>query len=107
MAMTILAYNMAPPLIMGKSLTIVLGFLALIGSFNVSYSAARAKSVGYKYKRPWAGRDVRLFIIMIAGIFAKIFSASLLLFLLILAVLTFSETILRIKKAFEKKSDFN
>jgi len=105
MAMTILAYNTFPPLVVGKSLIIVLGFLALMGSFSVSYSAARAISVGYKYKRRWAGRDVRLFVIMLAGIFTEFISMSLLVFLLILVVLTFSETILRIKETFEEKSD--
>ncbi len=100
MAITILAYNTVPPLVVGKSLIIVLGFLALMGSFSVSYSAARAISVGYKYKRRWAGRDVRLFVIMLAGILAAFIPVSLFFFLLILVVLTFSETILRIKETF-------
>lgn len=102
MSITILAYNIVSPLIMGGSLIIALGFLALMGSFSVSYSAAKGLNVGYEYKRRWAGRDIRLFVIMLAGISAEIFPLSLPLFLLILVILTFSETIYRIKETFNK-----
>ena len=101
MSITILAYNIVSPPITG-SLIIALGFLALMGSFSVSYSAAKGLNVGYEYKRRWAGRDVRLFVIMLAGISAEVFPLSLPLFLLILVILTFSETIYRIKETFNK-----
>lgn len=101
MAMTILAYNTAP-LVIERSLIIALGFLALMGSFNISYSAAKGANVGYKYKRRWAGRDVRLFTVMIAGMVAVIVPASLFLFLLVITVLTFSEVAVRIKETFSR-----
>jgi len=104
MSITILAYNIVSPPITG-SLIIALGFLALMGSFSVSYSAAKGLNVGYEYKRRWAGRDVRLFVIMLAGISAEVFPLSLPLFLLILVILTFSETIYRIKETFNKNFD--
>jgi len=105
MSITILAYNIVSFPIMGGSLIIALGFLALMGSFSVSYSAAKGLSVGYEYKRRWAGRDIRLFVIMLAGISAEIFPLSLPLFLFILVILTFSETIYRIKETFNKNFD--
>jgi len=61
---------------------------ALVGSFMVSYSRARAKqNFGIVFKRGFSGyaanRDVRLFIVMIGGIINQVFAS-----LLILAVLT-------------------
>ncbi len=80
-------------------LTIILGFLALMGSFNISYSASKLKaSAGLEYRRIWAGRDVRLFLTMLSGIFAEFFPRSLLLFLLLMIVLTFYELAYRVGK---------
>jgi len=102
MSITILAYEKISSLMIGAHLIIALGFLALIGSFSVSYTAAKGLNIGYEYKRRWAGRDIRLFVIMLAGISAEIFPSSILLFLFILVVLTFSETICRIRETFKK-----
>lgn len=72
-------------------LTMAIGFPALMGSYAVSYSAARIEaSIGRKCKRLWSGRDVRLFIFMLAGIFARITPIATLLSLFIVTLLTFS-----------------
>ncbi len=80
-------------------LVIILGFLALMGSFNISYSAAKLKaSAGLEYRRIWAGRDIRLFLTMLAGIFAEFIPESLLIFLLLIISLTFYELVYRIRR---------
>ncbi len=80
-------------------IVIILGFLALMGSFNISYSASKLKaSAGLEYRRIWAGRDIRLFLTMLSGIFAEFFPRSLLIFLLLMILLTFYELAYRIHK---------
>lgn len=69
-----------------------LGFLALVGSYGISYSTARAEATLNKaYPRVIAGRDVRLFLVFIAGICAQILNWAMLFFLAALMVLTFLE----------------
>jgi len=105
MGITVLAYkyshlwkNLLSGLDFGV-LIIALGFLALIGSFNISYSASKLKaSAGLEYRRIWAGRDIRLFLTMISGISAEFFPRSLLFFLLLMILLTFYELAYRIHK---------
>jgi len=105
MGITVLAYEYShlwKDLLLGidfRVLTIVLGFLALMGSFNISYSASKLKeSAGLEYRRIWAGRDIRLFLTMMAGIFAEFLPKSLLLFLLLMILLTFYELAYRLHK---------
>lgn len=82
---------------------VCIGFLALVGSFGISYSTARAEAtLNEKYPRIIAGRDVRLFVIFIAGIFSQLFSWTMLVFLVILGVLTFSELGWRIIRTWRK-----
>ena len=69
-------------------ISIFVGFAALAGSFMVSYTRTRAKSdLGAVFKSGVSGyaanRDVRLFIVMLGGIFNQVF-----LCLAVLAVLT-------------------
>ncbi len=105
MGLTVLAYkhshlweNLLPDMDFGI-LIIILGFLALIGSFNISYSAAKLKaSVGLEYRRIWAGRDIRLFLTMLTGLFTQFIPWSLLLFLILMIVMTFYELLYRISK---------
>jgi CDP-L-myo-inositol myo-inositolphosphotransferase len=105
MGLTVLAYkrsylweNLLPNMDISV-LIIILGFLALMGSFNISYSAAKLKaSAGLEYRRIWAGRDIRLFLTMLTGLFTQFIPRSLLLFLLLMIVLTFYELIYRISK---------
>jgi CDP-L-myo-inositol myo-inositolphosphotransferase len=69
-----------------------LGFLALVGSYGISYSTARAEATLNKaYPRVIAGRDVRLFLVFVAGICAQILNWAMLFFLAALMVLTFLE----------------
>ena len=72
-------------------LVVSLGFLALVGSYGISYSTARAQAALIEaYPHIIAGRDVRLFLIFIAGICAQIISWAMLVFLAVTVVLTFS-----------------
>ena len=68
--------------------SILVGLAALAGSFMVSYTRTRAKSdLGVVFKSGISGyaanRDVRLFIVMLGGIFNQVFAC-----LVVLAVLT-------------------
>jgi len=68
--------------------SILVGLAALAGSFMVSYTRTRAKSdLGIVFKSGISGyaanRDVRLFIVMLGGIFNQVFAC-----LVVLAVLT-------------------
>jgi CDP-L-myo-inositol myo-inositolphosphotransferase len=72
----------------GIALGIFVGFAALVGSLLTSYTRAKAKSdLGVVFKSGILGyaanRDVRLFIIMLGGIFDRVFAS-----LAVLAVLT-------------------
>jgi len=69
--------------------------LALVGSFMVSYTRARAEGLGLECRVGWFERPERLVLLIIAGLF-KIFwimSAALLL----LAVLSFWTAIQRVR----------
>ncbi|MFQ6116821.1 MAG: CDP-alcohol phosphatidyltransferase family protein [Candidatus Bipolaricaulia bacterium] len=71
---------------------IVFGFLALIGSYGISYSSAIARAHGQEdYPRAIAGRDARLFLIMWAGIAAALAPGAMLPFLGLLALSTLIE----------------
>jgi len=71
---------------------IVCGFLALIGSYGISYSSAIARAMGERdYPRLIAGRDARLFLIMWAGIAAALAPGAMLPFLGLLALSTLLE----------------
>ncbi len=84
-------------------LVVSLGFLALVGSYGISYSTARAEAtLNEEYPRIIAGRDIRLFVIFIAGVCAQILSLAMLVFLIILVVLTFSELGWRIIRTWRK-----
>jgi phosphatidylglycerophosphate synthase len=84
-------------------LVVSFGFLALVGSYGISYSTARAEAtLNMAYPRIIAGRDVRLFLILIAGICAQILNWAMLFFLIILVVLTFSELVWRIIRTWRK-----
>lgn len=68
--------------------SILVGLVALTGSFLVSYTRTRAKNdFGVVFKSGISGyaanRDVRLFIVMLGGIFNQVFAC-----LVVLAVLT-------------------
>lgn len=109
MTVFILLYVSAVPLSIVLSpqfwsvLVVCIGFLALVGSFGISYSTARAEAtLNEKYPRIIAGRDVRLFVIFIAGIFSQLFSWTMLVFLVILGILTFSELGWRIIRTWRK-----
>lgn len=76
----------------GRLWAIVFGFLALIGSYGISYSSAIARAMGGRdYPRLIAGRDSRLFLIMWAGIAAALAPGALLPFLGLLALSTLME----------------
>jgi CDP-L-myo-inositol myo-inositolphosphotransferase len=80
-------------------LVVSLGFLALVGSYGISYSTARGEAtLNRAYPRIIAGRDVRLFLIFIAGICAQIINWAMIFFLIVLVVLTFLELGWRIIK---------
>jgi CDP-L-myo-inositol myo-inositolphosphotransferase len=71
---------------------IILGFLALIGSYGISYSSAIARAMGREdYKRVLASRDARLLLIMLAGIVASVAPGSMVYFLMLLALSTLVE----------------
>jgi len=71
---------------------LIFGFLALIGGYGISYSSAIARALGREdYKRAIAGRDARLFLIMLAGLAAAFAPGSLLYFLGLLALSTLVE----------------
>lgn len=72
----------------GVVTSMLVGLAALAGSFLVSYSRTRAKSdLGVVFKSGIPGyaanRDVRLFIVMLGGIFDQVFAS-----LIVLAILT-------------------
>ncbi|MGQ9477563.1 MAG: CDP-alcohol phosphatidyltransferase family protein [Candidatus Bipolaricaulia bacterium] len=71
---------------------IIFGFLALIGSYSISYSSAIARAAGEgDYPRVLAGRAVRLFLIMWAGIISAFLPQAMGYFLLLLAVISLAE----------------
>ncbi len=76
-----------------KELTLIIGFIALIGSFMNSYTSIRYDSLIEKHnmKMVHIGRDVRILLIMIGALFNQI-----LLTLLVLAIFTNLETIRRL-----------
>jgi CDP-L-myo-inositol myo-inositolphosphotransferase len=76
--------------------SLFLGFLAILGSFLTSYSAVKYDSYLEKFQSPKAllfrlGRDTRMFIIFLLGLFNQVF-----LSLLILSFLGHGEVIRRI-----------
>ena len=80
-------------------IVVALGFTALVGAYSISYSTARAEAtLGSSYPRLAAGRDVRLLLCFIAGVTAQIISWMMLVFLVLLAFLTFAELGWRIIK---------
>ena len=66
----------------------LLAMLAMIGSFLVSYTRARAEGLGIECRVGWFERPERLLLIMIAGAFGvgRVMSGAL----LVLAVLSFT-----------------
>jgi len=89
--MTIFAYGNSTALASlpgeGGHWAIVWGFLALIGAYGISYSSAIARAMGREdYPRAVAGRDVRLFLIMLAGIASTFIPISMLFSLMLLAL---------------------
>lgn len=66
---------------------VIWGFLALIGAYGISYSSAIARAMGREdYPRAVAGRDFRLFLIMLAGMAAAFAPRSMSYFLIMLAL---------------------
>ncbi len=70
-----------------------LSLLAVIGHIMVSYSSARALAdFGYKYRGKWyaagRGRDIRLFIVFIGGVFSALHPAFLLVTIAGIGILT-------------------
>jgi len=99
--MTVFAYRTSlegAPLLAGNPLwPVIWGFLALIGSYGISYSSAIARAMGRRdYPRVLAGRDLRLFLIMLAGITAAALPSVLTLFLILLALSTLVELAVRL-----------
>ncbi len=87
LAGALFALHVAPP-----AAALSLGSLALIGAYGVSYSLATACAHGYyDFPRLIAGRDARLFLIMLAGIAAAFAPAALLYALGLLALISWSE----------------
>jgi len=79
--------------------SLVWGFLALIGAYGISYSSAIARAMGYRdFPRAIAGRDARLFLIMLAGIVAAIVPSALVYFLIFLACSSFAELAWRLRR---------
>jgi phosphatidylglycerophosphate synthase len=94
LGMTIFAYRGTASL-----WAIALGMLALIGSYEISYSSAIARALGREdYKRAVAGRDARLFLIMWAGLAAALAPGAMLPFLGLLALSTLVELSLRLAR---------
>jgi len=88
LGMTIFAYGEEAMALV----TIVFGFLALIGNFGISYSSAIARAMGRgDYRRVIAGRDIRLFLVMLAGIAASIVPGAMLPFLILLTLSSLAE----------------
>jgi CDP-L-myo-inositol myo-inositolphosphotransferase len=84
---------------------ILFGIAALVGSFMVSYTRARAKSdFGVVFKSGISGyaanRDVRLFIVMLGGILNQVFAC-----LAVLAVLTNLVVVTRIWNLYGRSGD--
>ncbi len=83
---------------------LIAGFLALIGSFMMSYTATKYDSIFKKksaFPKVRLGRDVRLFLVMIGALFNKIF-----LTLFILALLSNLEVLRRIYVVKKKEKEF-
>lgn len=79
----------------GDSLSVAVAFVALIGSFMVSYTRARAEGLGLECKVGLFSRFGR-FVLLAAGLLFSLFSpASLVVLLWALAILTVYTTIER------------
>ncbi len=76
---------------------ILLAVAALIGSFLVSYTRARAEGIGLQLKEGWFTRLERM-IVLIVGLFATLFigQTALLILLALLAVLANATAVQRI-----------
>ncbi len=86
-----LADNVAPQTWAVVSLTAI---LAMLGSFMVSYTRARAEGLGVECKVGWFERPVRMVLIIVAGAFGVgwVMSAALIL----LALLSFATVVQRV-----------
>ena len=83
---------------------VVFGFLALIGSYSISYSSAIARAMGERdYPRVLAGRDMRLFLIMWAGIISAFLPPAMGYFLLLLALTALAELAWRLSRRVGEK----
>ncbi len=74
---------------LNESLILFVGVLTLMGTFQVSYSAAKGQAdFSRDFPRTLQGRDTRLFIIFLIGLVSPLNPGFVFLALLVLAVLT-------------------
>ena len=85
-----------------ESLILLVGVLALLGTFQVSYSAAKGQvDFSRDFPRTLQGRDSRLFIIFLIGLVSPLNPGFVFLALLVLAVLTNVSVVWRMAVASE------
>ncbi|MCS7055948.1 MAG: hypothetical protein NZM18_07240, partial [Thermoflexales bacterium] len=80
----------------GDALSVVVTFVALIGSFMVSYTRARAEGLGLECRVGVFSRFGRFLLLSAGLLLSPIFSASLVVMTWLLAILTVYTTIERI-----------
>jgi hypothetical protein len=77
-----------------------MGVLALAGSFQVSYSAAKGQvEFSREFSRTLQGRDTRLFIIFLMGLVSPLDPGFIFLGLVLISLLTNTSVILRMTVA--------
>jgi len=79
------------------TLLFVVGLLAIIGSFMISYTATKsAKLLPHEFSRTIEGRDFRYFVLMLGGIAAFFWYFALFLAILYIACVTNLKVIQRV-----------
>lgn len=86
--------------LLNEAFILLLGVFTLVGTFQVSYSAAKAQAdFSRGFSRTLNGRDTRLFIIFLGGLASPLNPDFIFLSLLVIAMITNVSMVLRIVQA--------
>jgi CDP-L-myo-inositol myo-inositolphosphotransferase len=85
--------------------SLLLGGFALIGSFLISYTAAKGEIIGLKFSKKLEGRDTRLFLLFVGGIGTTVSSWSIPLTLGVIGVLTHITLVKRLTEVKNKTQE--